>query len=90
MQKRKQDHSIILAEVTYKTMYRYCYDVFYKNFTIFNISQGYKWGELLDIRITHLLFQAYIRDKTYRWERFMYQRDERLTGDPYKANVSKI
>lgn len=39
---------------------------------------------------THLLFQANIRDKTYRWERYMYQRDERLTGDPYKANVSKF
>ncbi|XP_023726600.1 NADH dehydrogenase [ubiquinone] 1 alpha subcomplex subunit 1 [Cryptotermes secundus] len=29
---------------------------------------------------------ANIRDKTNRWERYMYQRDERLTGDPYKAN----
>jgi hypothetical protein len=33
--------------------------------------------------------QPNIRNKTYRWERFMYQRDERLTGYPYKANMSK-
>jgi len=40
--------------------------------------------------VTCLLLQANIRDKTQRWERFMYQRDERLTGDAYKANVSKL
>ncbi|KDR13598.1 uncharacterized protein LOC110835271 [Zootermopsis nevadensis] len=35
----------------------------------------------------HLLIfgNATIRDKTHVWEGFMFQRDERLTGDPYKA-----
>ncbi|PSN55099.1 NADH dehydrogenase [ubiquinone] 1 alpha subcomplex subunit 1 [Blattella germanica] len=28
----------------------------------------------------------YLRDKTFRFERYMYQRDGRLTGNPYKAN----
>ncbi|XP_069704124.1 NADH dehydrogenase [ubiquinone] 1 alpha subcomplex subunit 1 [Periplaneta americana] len=33
-----------------------------------------------------VLGNPYLRDKSYRWERFMYQRDGRLTGDPYKCN----
>ncbi|KAJ9587778.1 hypothetical protein L9F63_018804 [Diploptera punctata] len=28
----------------------------------------------------------YLRDKTERWDRYMYQRDIRLTGNAYKCN----
>ena len=34
------------------------------------------------------LLQPYLRDKTERWDRYMYQRDIRLTGNAYNCSVS--
>lgn len=35
------------------------------------------------------MFQHYRRSLTDRWSRALYQRDMRLTGNPYEVNVSK-
>lgn len=36
------------------------------------------------------MFQAYRRGMEDRWDRLMYVRDKRLTGNPYVQNVSII